>query len=150
MRCLMLLFFCMAILSSCMQDTLLHVYQPVPATGWSCRDTLCFEVDSSIAAGSYSLTVGIRTVPQPSLSQVVIAVEQHLDSPLYTRTDTLVCTLTDAEGRPNVRGGNNPIYENVQLPFHLTEGQHGTIRIRHLMRREVVQGITDVGIRIGR
>lgn len=136
--------------TACMEDTLLHCYKPVSPEGWQRRDTLCFDLSASDKAMQGVLTVGLRTVADLPMQDIVLAVEQRIDSPMVFRRDTVHYPLTDAEGRPFVSGTNNLQFETQSIPFHRPAGSQGTIRIHHLMTREAVQGITEVGIRISK
>lgn len=134
--------------TACMEDTLLHCYKPISQEGWLQRDTVCFDVPEASQAMHGTLTIGLRTVANLPMQDIVLAIEQRLDSPQVVRCDTLRYPLTDAEGRALAPGINSHQYETQHIPFQLSAGQHGTIRIHHLMSRETMTGITEVGIRI--
>ena len=95
-----------------------------------------------------TLFVGLRTAANLRYRDVVLAVEQRLTSPLFYRCDTVRYLLTDDEGFALSPGVNHHQYESQHVPFHLQKGQSGSVRIRHLMRHEVIPDITELGIRI--
>ena len=56
--------------------------------------------------------------------------------------------LPKSEGYALSKGVNTHQYEDRHLPLRLKKGKNAQIRIRHLMRHEVLSGITEIGIRI--
>ena len=137
------------LLAACTDGTVLHCYKPLSADGWRQRDTVCFHLPKAEKAVDGVLTIGLRTTANPSMQRIVLAVEQRFDVPTAYRCDTVSYPLTDTEGNALTRGVNCLQYETQQLPIRLKQGQRGTIRIHHLMARETMTGITEIGIRIG-
>jgi gliding motility-associated lipoprotein GldH len=136
------------LLSSCTGNTLYHHYKSLPAEGWERSDTVCFEMPKAEEDIDGSLFIGLRTVANVGIQDIVLAVEQCSDSAGVLRRDTIRYTLNDAEGNALAGGINCHQYENMQLPFHIQKGEGRTVRIYHLMTRELVPGIMDVGIRV--
>ena len=133
---------------ACTENTFFHSYKSLPAEGWERRDTICFDVPQQAEDIDGTLTIGLRTKANIGIQDVAIAVEQRLQAPAAYRCDTVRYPLTDAEGTALTGGINIHQYETQHLPLHLQKGQQGTIRIHHLMRRELIPGITDIGIRV--
>ena len=122
----------------------------MPEEGWERRDTICFALPQTDEDISGTLTIGLRLTAPVGLQDIVLAVEQSLESPPVYRCDTIRCPLTDAEGNALGQGVNVIQYETQQLPFHLQKEQSGTVRIRHLMTDETIAGITELGIKVSR
>lgn len=151
-----------------------YAYVPTPADGWETGDTLHFAVDSLPRTAPYEVAVGLRTsaaqpFPYRSLWLVVrerwtvpAAAVQTADSVLlmslhpvlaadsaawhFERTDTVQLRLTDAEG--DVVGEGISRFQYV-FPLHthvLPCGATADVSVFHLMRRDMLPGITDVGI----
>lgn len=78
----------------------------------------------------------------------MLAVEQVGENPEDCRCDTVRYPLTDAEGNALTGGINIHQYETQHLPILLQKGRSTTVRIHHLMRHELIPGITEVGIKI--
>ncbi len=135
-------------LAACTEGTLLHCYKPLPADGWDRRDTICFDVPEAETDISGTLFVGLRTTANIGIRDIVIAVEQTGETLSRSRVDTIRYALTDAEGKALTGGVNTHQYETQHIPFHIQKGQSCTVRIHHLMTREVIPGFTEVGIRI--
>ena len=135
-------------LSSCTGNTLYHSYQSLPAEGWDRSDTIRFDVPEAKQGINGSLFIGLRTVAHIGFRDIVLAVEQCDDAGKVCRCDTIRYPLTDEEGNALTKGVNTHQYETQQLPFRMRKGQSGSICIHHLMRREMISGITEVGVRI--
>ena len=137
-------------LSSCTSSTLYHHYQSLPAEGWERSDTVCFDVPKAEEDIDGSLFIGLRTAAHIGIQDIMLAVEQCDEAAEVLHHDTIHYLLTDDEGNATAQGVNYHQYENRQLPFRLQKGKSATVRIHHLMRREDISGITEVGIRIER
>ena len=135
-------------LAACTGGTLFHSYKPLPAEGWDRRDTVCFDLPKAETDIDGTLFIGLRTAANISYQDVVIAVEQHFETPSSYRCDTVRYPLADAEGFALSPGVNHHQYETQHLPIHLQKGQSGSVSIHHLMRHETLPDITEVGIRI--
>ena len=135
-------------LAGCTGSTLYHRYQPLPDTGWERRDTIWF--DLPIAEGSLdaTLSIGLRWTGDIPLEEVVIGIEQQWESSCTHHSDTIRFRLTDSEG--NAVGTGINIHQSEASGAHLLlkEGLQGRIGIHHLMTREPIPGITEIGIRI--
>ena len=128
-------------------NTMLHSYKPLPAEGWDRRDTICFDLPENDADIDGTLFIGLRTKANIGMRDIVLAIEQCLETPLAYHCDTIRYPLTDAEGYALTKGVNHFQYETQQLPIHLQKGQSGSVRIHHLMTHETIPDITEVGIR---
>lgn len=138
--------------SSCSRRTVIHRFEPVDVQGWSPNDTIRFTVDSIGTEGCYTPTVGIRTsahVLYPYRS-LFLVVRQIWHQPEQVRTDTVECKLTDEHGNTTGNGVSLYQYEFVQPPVQLEQGSYGNITVSHLMRNDLLQGITEIGIELSR
>ena len=136
------------LLTACTGHTVAHCYKPLPAAGWEREDTVCFDVPQVEEEVSGTLFIGLRTVAYVGEQEVVLAVEQCSEAMEVLRRDTIHYPLCDADGNALEGGINYHQYESQYLPICFGGGRSATIRIHHMMRRKVVRGITDVGIRI--
>lgn len=134
--------------ASCAGDTLVHRYATLPADGWARRDTVCFELPVYAEDISGTLTVGLRTKAGLAIRDIVLAVEQCDSDAFVIRCDTVCYPLTNSEGDALTSGVNFHQYETQFVPFRMEKDREGCVRIYHLMTRETIPGITEVGIRI--
>ena len=136
------------LLASCDRSTLMHSYQPLKDKCWDRTDTIKFTLPSIPQDESCSVLIGLRLNNNFPYEQLVMQVEQNLQHPTAYRVDTIYYKVTDQDGDFTEKGVNYFQYETQGFPLYLKKGQTGEIRIRHLMHREVVPGIVDVGIHI--
>ncbi len=141
---------CGLLFVSCTGSTVFHSYKPLPKEGWERRDTVSFHVPKVEEDIDGRLTIGLRTLADIGIQDVVLAVEQTGDAEGVSRCDTIRYPLTDAEGYALTGGVNNHQYETQLLPIRLRKGKAATVRIHHLMSKEMISGFTEVGIRIER
>ena len=118
--------------------------------GWEPGDTLKFHVDTLDASGVYNLSIGVRTSSStPSPYQTLwMVVRQQWHHPDQVMLDTIKMQLTNEFGDP--QGHGVTLYQ-FDLPWrmqHLQAGQWADISIYHIMRREMLPGISNVGIRL--
>ena len=132
----------------CDRNTLMHSYQPLKENSWDRADTIRFTLPALTQDDNCSMLVGLRLNSNYPYEQLVLQVEQDFQHPITHRIDTIYYQLTDERGNFTEEGVNYFQFESEGLPLDLKKGQTGEIRIRHLMHREVLPGITDVGIHI--
>lgn len=138
--------------ASCRRQLAYHTYRPTPTEGWEQGDTLHFHIDTLRHAGRYAMSIGVRTsasTPYPFQS-LFLVVREHWHAPERITCDTIECRLTDSEG--DLTGTGVSIYQAEQ-PLHtleLGDSASADISITHIMRRELLPGITDVGLKLER
>ena len=132
----------------CDKSTLMHSYQPLKDNCWDRTDTVRFTLPALTQDDNCSVLIGLRLTNNYPYEQLVMQVEQDLQHPTIHKLDTITYKLTESNGEFTEKGVNYFQYETQGLPLDLKKGQTGEIRIRHLMHREVLPGITDVGIHI--
>ena len=138
------------LLASCERSTLMHSYQPLPDNSWNRTDTLLFSLPVLSEDESFGMLVGLRLTNNYPYEGLILEVAQSCQNPYSNRVDTINYKLTDESGDFTENGMNYFQYESQRIPLNLKKGQKGEIRIRHLMHREVLPGIMDVGIRVFR
>ena len=116
--------------------------------GWESKDTLTFSIDSLTMEDTYVLSLGIRTAVNYPFQSLWVVVKQSWNTPLRQRIDTVACVTHDthgnALGKGVARSQQLMAVDTLQLPI----GARGTISIRHIMRRDLLPGISDVGIEL--
>lgn len=135
------------LLSGCMNDTAFHASHSLPGSEWDMRDTLIYSIDTLRLKHPLHLTAEIRATKQYPYSFLGIIVEQKWNTGSSLR-DTLQIDMdkkTDTQHMSiYLKSFDSPA---VTLSSKANKGQ---IRVYHFMKREILPGITDVGIRISR
>lgn len=125
-------------------------YQNAPVEGWETGDTLHYRIDSLRHGGNYQLTLGLRVsaaIPYPFQS-IWLAVRQQWHKPDTLLVDTIECKLTNSKGDVTGNGVSLYTYTQELRDMRLEEGASAEISVMHIMRREIIHGIADVGIRL--
>ena len=135
-------------LTACNDKTVYHNYEQTPASGWEKNDQLSFTLPPIQTTGNYTEEVGIRingTFPFLSLSLII---EQTKLNTGERQCDTLVCELINKRGYPQGKGVSQYQYLFPLKTIQLNKGDSLRIEIHHDMKREILPGITDVGIKL--
>lgn len=137
-------------LTACKQDTVYYHYEHVPVAGWEKNDTLVFDIPAMKDDGSYIQEVGVCISGDYPFMGLNLVVEQQATKSHEQRTDTLVCRLIDKQGNAKGRG-----VSQFQYLFHLNtlrlhKDERLRVAIRHDMKREILPGIADIGIKLSR
>ena len=128
----------------------MHSYQPLEGNFWDRADTIVFNLPALTTEDDCSVLIGLRVTNSYPYEWLMLEVEQNYQNPVGHRVDTIKYQLTDDSGDFTAKGINYFQYESRSLPLDLKKGQTGELRIRHLMRRETLSGIMDVGVRVFR
>jgi len=148
-----------AALTACGPRPVYDHYEHVQQDGWEKADTLFFDLPVITTTGRYRVDIGLRTVEDYPFTGLNLRVEQRVsrrDTATADTTITIVnsytlqCRLATAQGRAGGRGISHYQYE-----FPLTEQtlmQHDSVRfiIRHNMKREMLPGVADIGVKLTR
>lgn len=138
------------ILGSCGQRRVeTFSFRATPVDGWETTDSLVFPIDSIHQSGRYRLSIGVRTsaaYPYP-FQTLALNITTRLQGRKVER-DTALCHLTNKDGDVNGQGVSLYQYEFPVCELHLEKGQKGTITVQHLMRRNLLPGVANVGIRL--
>jgi len=134
-------------LASCDRKTIYYHYEHAPVEGWEKGDVLSFEVPP-VSEGTYREEVGLRIDKSYPFLGLCLVMKQTILPSGYVHLDTLNCNLIDQDG--NNKGPGLSYY---QYSFHvntlrLQEGDSLYITVKHNMKREMMPGIADVGIRL--
>lgn len=132
--------------ASCDSVPASYAYRSTPLNGWEPKDTLAFPIDTIARPGRYILSVGVRTTALFPFQSLWLVVKQQWQEPAIGRLDTVVCRFTNAAGDPVNHGLSLNQYEFPFDTLYLERGTHGRISVRHIMRRDILQGVSDVGI----
>lgn len=126
-------------------------YEHTAIEGWDKSDALKFEVPPVTRPGRYITTVGLRVNGENTLQNLYLVVEQVIYPRHETIRDTVVCHVTDDKGNVVGQGLSSYQYE-VPIKRSVIISPNDSIHysIRHIMKRSVLHGISDVGIKLQR
>ena len=135
-----------ALFAGCDSKTVYSHYEHTPQEGWEKIDTLFFEVPPVKEAGIYQEEIGIRTdIGFPFQSLALNVAQDVLPQGEHYQT-TKNCVLYDETGKE--RGSGISRFQTVVYltDVKLNEGESMRISITHNMRRELMSGVSDIGI----
>ncbi len=137
-------------LPSCDRGVVYYEYSHTPITGWEKNDTLFFDVPKVKEPGTYRVDIGLRTNESFPFTRLSLVVEQAIEPGHRVQTDTIDCRLADEKGNKLGQGISYSQYKFIlsDINLHAEDSLH--ICVRHIMKREILPGISDIGLKITR
>ena len=135
-------------LPACGNGVVFDDYDHTPIDGWENDDTLSFSVPRMKASGTYIPSVGLRTTSEFPFTAISLVVEQTVEPGHRIYTDTINCRLSDDRGNQLGRGINYFQYECPLPQRFLRQGDSLHVTVRHIMKREILPGISDIGLKL--
>ena len=123
-------------------------YEHAPSAGWEKNDTLDFYVTPVKEAGYYHEELGLRIDDSYPFQGLCLVIEQTILPSGYRHNDTLNCSLYEKNGVAKGSGIKHYQYNFHMNTIRLNEGDSLHIAVRHNMKREIMPGITDIGLLI--
>ena len=137
------------LMSSCVGNTLHHQYIHIDRAGWNRNDTLVFNVKPATSNGMYCVSTEIRTTASFPYKELCMVRELLVEKPLSVRKDTIRID-TGTRGILNEgRGVTLMTFSVDDSTLTLIEGQKCRVKMYHIMSREQLPHIVDIGIKIG-
>lgn len=135
-----------ALFTGCNRRTVFSHYEHVPQEGWEKIDTLFFEVPPVKDGGTYQELIGIRTDISFPFQSIALNVAQDV-FPQGTHSQTTKnCVLYDESGKERGNGISRFQHEVYLKDIQLNPGDSLRIYVTHNMRREIMSGVSDIGI----
>lgn len=142
---------CLAIICvACNQGTVYYQYETTYLNGWERNDTITFQTESVDVAGNYLEEVGLRINGEYPFMGLTLVVQQTVMPSGKQYTDTLTSQLIDDDGNAIGQGINHYQYMFPVTTLKLDKGEHVRVAIHHCMKREILPGIMDVGLKLSR
>lgn len=137
-----------AVAASCATDTIYYSYAHTPVAGWEKNDTLTFNIPGMAAPGTYSQQVGLRMTSAFPFTSISLIVEQRIMPRGKVLTDTIKCPITDIRG--NFLGDGISSFQYMFPLREVTLNKKDSIHvsIRHNMKREILPGVSDIGLKM--
>lgn len=132
--------------TSCNSRKVYDHYEHLSVSGWDKNQRLEYDIPRVTSDGTYALDLGLRTNAEYPYMRVTLVVESTTFPAKKTTTQKISCNLIDERGKP--RGNGVTLY---QCNFHINDlqlnaGDSVHITVRHDMRREILPGISDIGL----
>lgn len=136
------------LLGSCRDEAAYRRYQSVPIEGWDSQDAVTFDVDTIRTTRDYNVAIGVRTSAADAypFKELYLEIIERWEHPKAEYRDTVGCILTDDRGEVEGKGTQRYQYEYDLHRQPLRAGQTGRVSVRHVMRREIISGISDIGL----
>lgn len=142
--------FCLLTVAACSLDTVYSHYRSIASSGLDRCDTLLFDIPPLSEGGNYQEVVGLRITDDYPYTNLVLIVDQTAVKSGRTFRNTLECQFLN-QGDPFQGGGvSHRQYTFPLTTLPLVAGDSLHITVRHGMKREVLPGITDVGMTLTR
>ncbi len=145
-----------SLLSSCKDALVYDQFTHTPIAGWEKNDTLSFEIPPLAASGYYQEQLGLRITGAYPFMGLTLIVEQTIYPDKdkkwekSVKVDTIQCDLIDKNG---VTKGQGISYYQYNFPinvYHISEKDSIHVTVRHDMKREILPGISDIGLKLSR
>lgn len=131
---------------ACSERRVYQVYKPADTRGWEKNDAVEFLTDTLAESATYALTLGLRISDAYPFRNLHMVIDQTVTPSGQHITDTVTCHVADRQGL--MLAGGVALYQYdlpVRKRFYLA-GNQVRFRVRHNMKREILPGISDIGI----
>ncbi len=132
--------------ASCNRSTIYSQYLHTPLSGWEKNDTLTFSIPRMQTDMELKAIIGLRITDAYPFKTVCLIVDKAISPDNIIDSDTINCSLFDNDGMSKGRGVSCYQFNYHVSNMHLMKGDSVAIHIRHNMKREILPGISDVGI----
>ncbi len=136
------------VLTACDSQTVYYHYEHTLAEGWDRTDTLHYAIPPLPDDGNYETEVGVRINRDYIFQNLCVIVDITSAMTRQTWRDTLNCPVRDQDGDMEGQGISRYAALFPLKSLYLEKGDSLQVTIRHHMRREVLKGVTDVGVRM--
>ena len=140
---------------ACQKGVRFYSYQPVDPHGWSCLDTLRFELPADTIASLNTYSLGARFSQRVEYSGLWLVLEQRanpteglVETPPPPRRDTLFLPLIHENGK--LKGNDAVIHETeaVCTAAQTTPNTPLTLLVYHIMPMQEVSGVLEIGLKV--
>ncbi len=135
-----------ALLTACTGNKVYDHYNHTPIAGWEKTDTLTFDIPPLAERGLYATNMGLRISNAFPFISMTLIVEQTVLPANRTVTDTVTCQFMDKDGKVKGKGVAYYQYHMPVSVIRLNANDSLHITVRHNMKREILPGVSDIGI----
>lgn len=140
----------LVVCASCTNNKVYDHYEHTSVDGWDKGEVLVYDVHALRDSGRYVTDLGLRINGDYPFQNLTLIVEQTILPSQTTYKDTINCALFDKNGTILGQGIDNYQYHYRVSEMILQSDDSLHITVRHDMRREIIPGITDVGIALSK
>lgn len=144
----LLLLVTVCLLTACKQSTVYYHYEDISESGWEKNDRITFNIANINADATYQEELAMRISNKYPFMRLTLIVEQTIYPSGVATTDTLDCNLIDEGGNATGQGVSQYQYLFPLKTLPLQRGDSLHLEVHHDMKREILPGITSVGIRM--
>ena len=136
--------------TACKQSTVYFHYEETPESGWENNALLTFDTDKLANDATYEEEVALRINGKYPFMQLTLIVEQTVYPAGHMMTDTLDCDLIDERGNAKGEGISQYQYLFPLKTIQLHQGDSLHLSVHHNMKREILPGVTSVGVKLSK
>ncbi len=133
---------------ACHPYTRYDEYRHTNAEGWDRDTVLCFGVPPVETTDTYIEALNIRTDNNYPFRKLCLVVDQEVIPSHRHIIDTLLYSIYDDDGDNEGRGFSLFQKEKIFRFLTLHQGDSLHVKVHHDMRRHILPGIHDVGLRL--
>lgn len=138
------------LLTACNEKKVYDTFHHTPLAGWEKNDTLSFDVPGLKQGGNYLSALSLRINNAYPFMGLTLIVEQTVYPSHVVYTDTLDCELIGKNGVAKGKGISYYQYSFDVGTVNLQQGDSLHVNVRHDMKREILPGISNVGLSLVR
>ena len=132
-------------LVGCSRHAVYSHYEPIDMEGWERSDTIYFTVTTPRQEGTFATQVHLRINDTFPFQEITLLVHQQHSSTHVTTTDTVSIHTTNHEGHFIGKGLSMLVYTASLGTIQMSTTDTLKVAIHHIMRRETINGISDIG-----
>lgn len=136
--------------AACNDTTVYHHFENTPDTGWGKADTLLFVVPPLAEPGRYAQQVDLRINEAYPFTTLSLVIAQRVFPGNRMKRHTLHCHFSESDAMMRRRGISYYKYSFSLPDVDLRRGDSLRIYIRHDMKRDILPGVSDIGIKMVR
>ena len=141
------------VLASCFQRTVYDEYAHTPIAGWEKNDTLSFDIPPILTTGYYQESLGLRITGAYPFTGLTLIVDQTIypankQEDRIEKADTVLCQFIGKDGSSSRQVISYYQYNFPINMYKMNQGDSIHITIRHDMKREILPGVSDIGVKV--
>ena len=133
-------------MSSCSRSNIYSHYESVSAEGWSCSDTVRFELGPVLQGKVFGQKVNLRTTSAYPYTALSMIVHRQVLPKGEEHQDTISIVLCNDKGVPTGTGITHRQNDIVLSPIKIETDEKLAVTIWHNMKQTCLPGISEIGL----